>query len=92
MKYAVRYSNKIKKQLQLSKKRGYDMQLFINAVSKLADGIPLPERNRDHALHGKWEGYRECHILPDWLLIYKTDNFELLLYIERTGSHSDLFE
>ncbi|MDR1100858.1 MAG: type II toxin-antitoxin system YafQ family toxin [Clostridiales bacterium] len=90
MKYLPRYSGKIKKQLQLAKKRGYDMQLFKNVVTELANGKTLPPRNRDHNLSGNWQGYRECHITPDWVLIYRIDGNELLLYLERTGTHSDL--
>lgn len=58
-------------------------------VRKLADGEPLPPKNRDHSLIGDWKGYRECHIAPDWLLVYKVQDHELIL--ARTGSHSELF-
>ena len=60
-------------------------------INKLASGESLDERYKDHDLHGNWEGYRECHVQPDWLLIYKVDNSELILWMTRTGTHSDLF-
>ena len=72
-------------------KRGYDMRLLDEVVSKLANGETLPDKNRDHSLVGNFAGCRECHITPDWLLIYEIDDGELLLYLTRTGSHSDLF-
>ena len=92
MKYFPRYSAKIKRQLKNTEKRGYDMQLFKDMVIKLANGEKLEPRYNDHALHGNWKGFRECHILPDWLLIYKIDGVHLILYLERTGTHSDLLE
>lgn len=54
-------------------------------------GTPLPEKNRDHELSGDWTGYRECHILPDWLLVYRIKNDVLVLTLVRTGTLSDLF-
>ncbi len=57
----------------------------------MANGEQLPEKNKDHLLSGEFTGYRECHIIPDWLLIYKIDNGELILYLTRTGTPSDLF-
>ena len=58
----------------------------------LATGEPLPEKNRDHPLHGDYEGYRECHINPDWLLIYEKDTEIRIISLYRTGTHSDLVE
>ena len=92
MKYYPVYTAKIKRQLKLTKKRGYNMELFKNIVTRLSNDEPLDDRHKDHALHDNWEGFRECHILPDWLLIYKKDDYRLLLYLERSGTHSDLFE
>jgi len=60
-------------------------------VRALSRGETLPEKNKDHALSGNWEGYRECHILPDWLLIYRIEDDLLILTLTRTGTHSDLF-
>lgn len=91
MKYEVQPTTKFKKDLKLCKSRGYDINLINKIIGKLANEEPLEEKNKDHALHGNWEGYRECHILPDWLLVYKYVEGELILYLTRTGTHSDLF-
>lgn len=72
-------------------KRGMDIKLLENVIATLAMGLPLPEKNRDHALTGDWAGHRECHVLPDWLLVYRLDDGALVLTLSRTGSHSDLF-
>ena len=79
------------KDLKRVKKRGFDISLLTDIIKKLAAGEPLPEKNRDHQLSGDYVGCRECHITPDWLLIYEVDGDELFLYLTRTGSHSDLF-
>lgn len=71
--------------------RGYDVRLLEKVISLLAEQKPLPEKYRDHNLSGNYTGCRECHITPDWLLIYEIKEDELLLYLTRTGSHSDLF-
>lgn len=84
-------SNRFKKDLKLAKKRGCDLELLDDIVTKLADLEALPPENRDHGLSGNYEGFRECHISPDWLLIYRIDGSELILFLFRTGSHSDLF-
>ncbi|MBC5752916.1 type II toxin-antitoxin system YafQ family toxin [Roseburia sp. BX0805] len=89
--YSIVSSKKFKKDLKVAIKRGYDMRLLDEVVSKLANGETLPDKNRDHSLVGNFAGCRECHITPDWLLIYEIDDGELLLYLTRTGSHSDLF-
>ena len=88
--YNIVSSTKFKKDLKVAIKRGYDMRLLDEVVSKLANGETLPDKNKDHALVGNFAGCRECHITPDWLLIYEIDDGELLLYLTRTGSHSDL--
>lgn len=72
-------------------KRGLKIGLLMDVVSALAMGEPLPEKNKDHALSGNWTGHRECHILPDWLLIYRIEDDVLVLTLARTGTHSDLF-
>ena len=84
-------SNRFKKDLKTAAKRGYDLDLLDTVINTLAMQQPLPEKNRDHALSGDYIGFRECHILPDWLLIYRVDNDDLLLFLLRTGTHSDLF-
>ena len=91
MKYEVQPTTKFKKDLKLCKSRGYDIELINQIIKKLANGEKLEENNQDHDLQGNWEGYRECHILPDWLLVYKYIEDELILYLTRTGPHSDLF-
>ena len=89
--YNVLPSNTFRKELKTMIKRGYDISLLDEIVNKLANGEELPERNRDHALTGNYKGCRECHIKPDWLLIYQIADEELILYLTRTGTHSDLF-
>ena len=90
-KYDVKLSSKYKHQRRNLKKRGYDLAQLDDVVEKLADGKPLPPKHLDHALVGNWQGFRECHIAPDWLLIYKIIDKTLVLMLQRTGTHSDLF-
>ncbi len=87
----VRYSNKFKKDFKIIIKRGYDVTLFENVLEILRAEKPLPEKYCDHALKGEYMGHRECHISPDWLLIYKVENDMITLSLTRTGTHSDLF-
>ncbi len=89
--YTIRPTTQFKKDLKLAQKRGHDMQSIAEVIKKLAAGETLPEKNKDHALVGNFKGCRECHIAPDWLLIYEIAAAELILYLTRTGSHSDLF-
>lgn len=91
MMYQVRPTTRFQKDLKRIQKRGYDISLLTEIIKKLASGEPLPEKNRDHPLVGLYTGCRECHITPDWLLIYEVDGNDLILYLTRTGSHSDLF-
>lgn len=77
-----------KKDLKLCRKRGYDLSLLNSAINTLLIPAPLPPKNRDHQLTGNYAGKRECHILPDWLLIYQIRGNEL--YFVRTGTHADL--
>ena len=72
-------------------KRGAKVDRLWIVVSKLRNQTPLPESNRDYALVGDYIGFRECHILPDWLLVYRIEEDELILTLARTGAHSDLF-
>ena len=85
-------SNQFKKDLKQIAKRGYDLDLMNTVVDKLASSEKLDECYRDHALTGNYVGFRECHIKPDWLLIYRINNHELYLFLSRTGTHSDLFQ
>lgn len=89
--YTVKPSGRFKKDLKIVAKRGYNINLLTNVIKLLAAGLPLPEKHQDHALSGNWANYRECHITPDWLLIYKVENDILVLTLTRTGTHSDLF-
>lgn len=91
MKYTLKPTTKFQKDLKRIQKRGYDLDLLKGIIKKLAEGETLPEKNRDHALFGNYAGCRECHIAPDWLLVYEIDDDVLILYLTRTGSHSDLF-
>lgn len=91
MKYTVRPTTRFQKDLKRLQKRGYDISLLTAVIKKLANGESLPAKNRDHYLSGDYSGTRECHITPDWLLIYEIENEELILYLTRTGTHSDLF-
>ena len=90
-KYTVKYTTQFKKDYKLAMKRGLDIDLLDKVITQLAVGKPLPEKNRDHALSGNFVGHRECHISPDWLLIYRYEDDVLVLTLSRTGSHSDLF-
>lgn len=85
----VRYSTKFKRDFKVCAKRGYNLKRLQNAIDILRVPDSLPPKNRDHNLTGNYAGYRECHVEPDWLLIYQQTETELLLY--RTGTHSDLF-
>lgn len=91
MKYNIRPTTKFQKDLKRLQCRGYDLSLLTDIIRKLADGETLPEKNRDHSLSGDYVGCRECHITPDWLLIYEVYGGDLILYLIRTGTHSDLF-
>ena len=91
MKYTIEMSTKFKKDYKLAKNRGYDMALLKEVIDLLADGKTLPEKYRDHSLDGNYSGCRECHILPDWLLVYRIEKELLILALTRTGTHSDLF-
>ena len=84
-------SNQFKRDLKLIAKRGYNLDLLDEVVNKLANKEELPTKNRDHGLTGKYPGFRECHIQPDWLLVYRVEEQELILFLSRTGTHSDLF-
>lgn len=83
------WSNQYKKDLKLCLKRGYDFSLLEKVIDTLRIPAPLPANNREHNLSGNYSKYKECHIQPDWLLIYQVYNDEL--YLVRTGTHSDLF-
>lgn len=88
----VRYLNSFKSDYKKIKKRGYDLSKLKTVLSLLIEEKPLPEKYQDHQLIGKkYKGCRECHISPDWLLVYKILKNELILELLYTGTHSDLF-
>jgi mRNA interferase YafQ len=89
-RYEVKQTAKFKRDYRLAKKRGANIDLLREIVLMLANGQTLPKKNHDHALTGDWAGFRECHITPDWLLVYSKDDNILVLTLTRTGSHSDL--
>ncbi len=91
MKYQIEMSTRFKKDYKLAQKRGYDISLLKEVIGILASGEQLPEKYYDHPLSGDYKGCRECHILPDWLLIYRVEKDLLILGLTRTGTHSDLF-
>ena len=74
------------------RKRGLDISLLDDVIDKLRQGIPLEEKYKDHGLSGNFDGFRECHIKPDWLLIYLIENDILTLTLVNTGTHSDIFK
>ena len=92
MKYELVLTGKFKKGLKLAKKRGLDIKLLEGIVDKLQNGIPLEEKHRDHELKGKFKGFRECHIQPEWLLMYLIEDDVLVLTLVDTGTHSDMFK
>ena len=91
-KYTVKPTTQFKKDYTRAMKRGLKIELLEKVVELLAMGEALPEKNRDHELSGNWIGHRECHIQPDWLLVYRIEDDVLVLTLARTGTHSDLFD
>ncbi len=90
-KYELKPTNQFKKDLRLARKRGYNLKRLEIVIENLAEGQPLDAKHRDHELMGDYVGFRECHVQPDWLLIYRYEDTELYLILSRTGTHSDLF-
>ena len=91
-KYDVVRSARFKRDLKKAAKRGLNPEEVENVIHMLRLDIPLDPKYEDHPLHGEYKEHRECHINPDWLLIYRKVKHELMLYLIRTGTHSDLFE
>ena len=91
MKYAVRQTTKFRKELKKMLRRGADRSKLSAVVKMLAQGKTLPPQYRDHALTGDMADTRDCHITPDWLLLYRIENDVLVLTLTRTGTHADLF-
>ena len=92
MMYEVKFTTAFKKSYKHMKKRGLDMSALDDVVDTLRQGKPLDEKHHDHALTGNFAGFRECHIKPDWLLIYLIENNILTLTLVDTGSHSGIFK
>ena len=91
-KYTVKLTNKFKKDYKIIEKQGKNIKKLLEVIEVLADGEQLDSKYKDHSLIGNYKGYRECHIEPDWLLIYKVMENILILTLSRTGSHSELFK
>lgn len=92
MKYRVSYSGDFKRDFKRVKRQGCDMEKLERVLELLVNGEKLPSKYRDHKLGGEYLGTRECHVAPDWLLIYEVIEDELVLYLTRTGSHAKLFK
>ncbi len=90
-RYIVKVTSLFRKDYKRAMKRGLNVTLLEHVVGELANGRPLPAKNKDHALTGEWAGYRECHVQPDWLLVYCIEDDVLVLTLTRTGTHSDIF-
>lgn len=89
--YDIIWTNQFKKDYKMAMKRHLKIEFLDDIIRKLSNGEELSKKNSDHALTGNWIGYRECHIQPDWLLVYRIENDLLVLTLSRTGTHSDLF-
>jgi len=87
----ISFTNQYLKDLELMKRRNLPKSELDTVVKLLSEEKPLPSKYKDHPLKGNFAGYRECHIRPNWLLMYKIDKKILTLVLVRTGSHSDLF-
>ncbi len=92
MKYKIKFTKRFKKDLKQAKKQGKDIEKLFDVIEKIAKDEALDEKYRDHSLVGNYKGTRECHIEPDFLLIYEKIEEILVLSLVRTGSHSDLFK
>ena len=91
MKFRVKYTAAFKKDYKRMAKRGKDMDKLLDVVERLCSDEPLPSKYKDHPLSGDYIGHRDCHIEPDWILVYYKTTSCLVLTLTRTGSHSDLF-
>jgi len=89
--YSPVFSNRFKKDVKLAVKRGKDLEKLSAVVELLCEGKPLPKQYKDHPLAGDYSGFRDCHIEPDWVMIYRIENSQLQLVLARTGTHADLF-
>lgn len=92
MKYTIKFTSQFKRDLKLAQKQHKDVTPLFDVIEQLANGQTLEAKYRDHDLSGNYKGCRECHIEPDWLLIYEQINDVLVLMLYRTGTHSELFK
>lgn len=92
MKYQIKFTSQFKKDLKKAKRQGRDIDKLFEVINSLAQGAQLPSKYRDHQLSGNYKDCRECHIEPDWLLIYQVIDNVLVLSLIRIGSHADLFK
>lgn len=92
MKYTIKYSGRFKRSYKLAQKRGLDTGLLKDIILRLGEGMSLDEKYKDHPLKGNLNGFRECHIQPDWLLVYFVEDDILTLTLTDTGTHADLYK
>lgn len=92
MKYTLIYTGEFKRNVKKCVKRGYDLTLLQNVISILQMKGELPKEYSPHKLMGNYKGYWECHVMPDWLLLWKQNDKELILTLYKTGTHSDIFQ
>ncbi|MCI9654249.1 MAG: type II toxin-antitoxin system YafQ family toxin [Acholeplasmatales bacterium] len=92
MKYKIQFTTQFQKDVKKAKKQGKDLDKLFSIIEMLSNGETLPLKYRDHSLSGTYSGVRECHIEPDWLLIYSIKDDVLILVLNRVSSHSDLFK
>ena len=92
MKYDIEFTGSFKKDIKRAKKQNKDLDKLFEVIEVIANGEKLEKKYKDHTLKGKYEGSRECHVEPDWLLIYEICDDVLMLMLYRVGSHSDLFK
>ncbi len=90
--FAILWTKQFRKDYKAAIKRNLSIESLDKVIRVLSKGEALDPKFKDHPLSGNWKSYRECHIAPDWLLIYKIENKRLLLVLARTGTHSDLFD
>lgn len=91
MKYEIKFTSQFKKDLKQAKKQQKNIEKLFSVIEQISNGIPLEEKYHDHNLNGDYKNCRECHVEPDWLLIYEIIDDVLVLVLTRLGSHSDLF-
>ena len=91
MKYEVKFTTQFKKDLKLAKKQNKNLDKLLKVIDLLSNGEKLEAKYRDHDLSGNYKGTRECHIEPDWLLVYRIEDDRLIIIATETGTHSDLF-